>query len=69
MNSTLLAVAVIVSVILTAVIAVQRVKFKNLVQQTEQSMKDLREKESIMHYSYSYNDDAMLHICVCSELY
>jgi len=41
-------VAVIVSVILAAVIAVQRVKFKNLVQQTEQSKKDLQEKESIM---------------------
>ena len=48
MNSTLLAVAVIVSVILAAIIAVQRVKYKNLVQQTNQSMKDLQEKESIM---------------------
>ena len=48
MNSALLAVAVVVSVILAAVIAVQRVKFKNLVQQTEQSKKDLQEKESIM---------------------
>ena len=48
MDSTLLTVAVVVSVILAAVIAVQRLKYKNLVQQTEQSMKDLREKESII---------------------
>ena len=48
MNSALLTVAIIVSVILCAVIAVQRVKYKNLVQQTNQSMKDLQEKESIM---------------------
>ena len=48
MNSALLTVAIIVSVILAAVIAVQRVKYKNLVQQTNQSMKDLQEKESIM---------------------
>ena len=48
MDSTLLAIAVIVSVILAAIIAVQRIKYKNLVQQTNQSMKDLQEKESIM---------------------
>ena len=48
MNSALLAVAVIISVILAAVIVVQRVKYKNLVQQTEQSKKDLAEKETIM---------------------
>ena len=48
MNSALLAVAIIVSVILAAVIAVQRVKYKNLVQQTEQSKKDLQGKEAIM---------------------
>ncbi len=48
MNSALLTVAIIVLVILAAVIAVQRVKYKNLVQQTNQSMKDLQEKESIM---------------------
>ena len=45
MNSTLLAVAVIVAVILIAVIVVKKIKYKNLVQQTEQSMKDLQEKE------------------------
>ena len=48
MNSTILAVAVIISVILAAVIAVQRVKYKNLVQQTQQSMQDLKEKEAIL---------------------
>ena len=48
MDSTLLTVAVVVSVILAAVIAVQRVKYKNLMQQTAQSMKDLQEKESII---------------------
>ena len=48
MNSALLTVAIIVSVILAAVIAVQRVKYKNLVTQTEQSMKDLAEKEAIL---------------------
>ena len=48
MNSALLTVAIIVSVILAAVIAVQRVKYKNLVAQTEQSMKDLAEKEAIL---------------------
>jgi len=48
MNSTILAVAVVVTVILTAVIAVQRVKYKNLMLQTEQSMKDLHEKEAIL---------------------
>ena len=48
MNSALLAVAVIVCVILAAVIVVQQVKYKNLVQQTDQSRKDLHEKEAIM---------------------
>ena len=47
--SALLTVAVIVLVILAAVIAVQRVKYKNLMLQTEQSMKDLQEKEAIIH--------------------
>ena len=44
----LLYVAILVVVMLIAVIAVQRVKYKNLVLQTEQSKKDLQEKESIM---------------------
>ena len=48
MNSALLTVAVVVLVVLAAVIAVQRVKYKNLVQQTELSMKDLQDKESII---------------------
>ena len=48
MNSTLLAVAVVVAVILIAVIVVQKIKYKNLMHQTEQSMKDLQEKEVIM---------------------
>ena len=39
----LLTVAVVVLVILAAVIVVQRVKYKNLVLQTEQSKKDLIE--------------------------
>ena len=44
----LLTVAVVVLVILAAVIVVQRVKYKNLVLQTEQSKKDLIEKEAIL---------------------
>ena len=48
MNSALLVIAVITAVILLAVIAVQRVKYKNLLQQTEKSMKDLQDKESIL---------------------
>ena len=44
----LLAIAAVVSVILIAVIVVQRVKYKNLILQTEQSKKDLQEKESIL---------------------
>ena len=48
MNSTLFAVAVIITVTLTAVIVVQKIKYKNLVQQTNQSMKDLQEKEAII---------------------
>ena len=44
----LLTVAVVVLVILAAVIVVQRVKYKNLVLQTEQSKKDLMEKEAIL---------------------
>ena len=48
MNSALFTIAVIISVILAAIIAVQRVKYKNLVQQTNQSMKDLQEKEAII---------------------
>ena len=46
--NALLTVAIIALVILVAIIAVQRVKYKNLVQQTEQSKKDLQEKEAIM---------------------
>ena len=41
-------VAVVISAVLIAIIAVQRVKYKNLVQQTELSKKDLQEKEAIM---------------------
>ena len=41
----LLYVAILVVVMLIAVIAVQSVKYKNLVLQTEQSKKDLQEKE------------------------
>ncbi len=48
MDSALLTVAVVISVILAAVIAVQKVKYKNLVDKTNQSMKDLQEKESII---------------------
>ena len=48
MDSALVAVAVIIVVILIAVIVVQRVKYKNLVQQSEQSKKDLQDKEAIM---------------------
>ena len=43
----LLAIAAVVLVILIAVIVVQRVKYKNLILQTEQSKKDLLEKEAI----------------------
>ena len=48
MNSALLTVAIVVLVILVAVIAIQWVKYKNLVIQTEQSKKDLENKEAIM---------------------
>ena len=48
MNSALLVIAVILTVILIAVIAVQRVKYKELVRQTDKSMQDLKEKESIL---------------------
>ena len=48
MNSALLAVAVIVAVILAAVIVVQRIKYKNLVLQSQRSMKELQDKEAIM---------------------
>ncbi len=48
MNSALLVVAIITAIILAAVIVVQRVKYKNLVQQTEKSIQDLQEKESIL---------------------
>ena len=44
MNSALLTVAIVVLVILVAVIAIQWVKYKNLVIQTEQSKKDLENK-------------------------
>ena len=46
--NALFTVAIIALFVLVAVIAVQRVKYKNLVQQTEQSKKDLQEKEAIM---------------------
>ena len=46
--NALLTAAIVVMVILIAVIAVQRVKYKNLIFQTEQSKKDLLEKEVIM---------------------
>ena len=39
--NALLTAAIVVMVILIAVIAVQRVKYKNLIFQTEQSKKDL----------------------------
>ena len=48
MNSALLTVAIVVLVILIAIIAIQRVKYKNLIAQTEQSKKDLENKEIIM---------------------
>ena len=44
----LLAVAAVILVILAAVIVVQRVKYKNLVLQSEQSKKDLAENELIL---------------------
>ena len=47
--NALFTVAIIALVVLVAVIAVQRVKYKNLVQQTEQSKKDLQEKEINIH--------------------
>ena len=46
--NALLTVAIIVLVILIAVIVVQRVKYKNLIFQTEQTKNDLLEKEAIM---------------------
>ena len=48
MNSALLVVAIVVAVVLTAIIAVQQVKYKNLMQQTQKSMDDLQAKEAIM---------------------
>ncbi|MCQ2744712.1 MAG: ribonuclease Y [bacterium] len=48
MNSALLVIAVLITVILVAVIAVQRVKYKNLVQQTEKSLQDLQSREAII---------------------
>ena len=44
----LLTTAIVAVVILIAVIVVQHVKFKNLVQQTEQAKKDLQERESML---------------------
>ena len=46
--NALLTAAIVVMVILIAVIVVQRVKYKNLILQSEQARKDLQEKESIM---------------------
>ena len=48
MNSILVTVAIVTLVILIAVIVVLRVKYKNLKQQIEQSVKDLQEKEVIL---------------------
>uniref|UniRef100_UPI0038683C53 Rnase Y domain-containing protein n=1 Tax=Pseudobutyrivibrio sp. TaxID=2014367 RepID=UPI0038683C53 len=49
MSSTLMVIAAfIVSVVLVTVIAVQRVKYKDLQQQTQKSMQDLKEKEAIL---------------------
>ena len=48
MNSALLVVAIITAVILVAVIVVQKVKYNALVRQTDATMKDLKEKESIL---------------------
>ena len=48
MNSMLVTVAIVTLVILIAVIVVLRVKYKNLKQQIEQSVKDLQEKEVIL---------------------
>ena len=48
MDSALLTVAIVVSVVLLAVIAIQRVKYKNLVQQTQKSLDDLEQKEAIL---------------------
>lgn len=48
MNSMLVTVAIVTMVILIAVIVVLRVKYKNLKQQIEQSVKDLQEKEVIL---------------------
>ena len=44
----LVTVAIVTMVILIAVIVVLRVKYKNLKQQIEQSVKDLQEKEVIL---------------------
>ena len=48
MNSTVFTLAIVVAVVLAAIIVIQKIKYKNLVQQTNQSMKDLQEKESIL---------------------
>ena len=48
MNIILVTVAIVTLVILIAVIVVLRVKYKNLKQQIEQSVKDLQEKEVIL---------------------
>ena len=58
----LLTVAVVVLVILAAVIVVQRVKYKNLVLQTEQSKKDLIEKEAILQKEAMIKAKEALHI-------
>lgn len=48
MNIILLVVTVIVAVILLVVVAVQRVKYLNLVQQTQKNLQDFKEKEAIL---------------------
>ena len=48
MNSALLVVAIIAAVILAAVIVVQRVKYNDFVRQTNATMQDLKEKETML---------------------
>ena len=57
-----LTIAIVVSVILIAIIAVQKVKYKNLVVQTELSKKDLQEKESIMQKEALIKAKEALHV-------
>ena len=61
MNGMLTA-AIVVTVILVAVIVVQQVKYKNLVTQTEQTKKDLQERESIMQKEALIKAKEALHV-------